>query len=204
MAQCVGVLGLQGDFLEHIQMLQGLGVDAVRVVLPRDLEKVDALIIPGGESTTISRLMETFDLKEPIKERARRGMPVWGTCAGMIVASTDVPELDREPLGLIDLRVRRNAFGRQIDSFTQDIDVKGVEGGPYKAVFIRAPVIETAGDGVEVLAHLEDGRPVAARQGAVMVTAFHPELTKDARIHALFLKFLARDRGPHDTGVPAD
>lgn len=171
-------------------MLQGLGVEAVRVALPRDLEGIDALIIPGGESTTISRLMETFGLKEPIKERARKGMPVWGTCAGMIVASSDVPELDREPLGLIDLRVRRNAFGRQIDSFTQELDVKGLEGGPYTAVFIRAPVIEITGDGVEVLAELEDGRPVAARQGKVLVTAFHPELTKDARIHALFLKSL--------------
>ncbi len=193
MAPRVGVLALQGDFLEHIQMFQSLGVEAVRVALPRDLEKVDALIIPGGESTTISRLMETFDLKGPIKERAKKGMPVWGTCAGMIVVSSDVPELDREPLGLIDLRVRRNAFGRQVDSFTQDLDVKGVEGGPYKAVFIRAPVIETIGDDVEVLAQLEDGRPVAARQGCILVTAFHPELTKDARIHTLFLKSLPGD-----------
>lgn len=194
MTRRVGALAVQGDFLEHMKVLKSLGVDAIPIRQPRELETVDALILPGGESTTISRLMETFDLKEPIRDFARAGKPIWGTCAGMIVAATDVPDLDREPLGLIDIRVRRNAFGRQVDSFETPIDLEGLEGGPFHAIFIRAPSIEEARSGVEILAHLEDGTPVAARQGNILVTAFHPELTKDGRVHQLFLDI------PHKRG----
>jgi pyridoxal 5'-phosphate synthase pdxT subunit len=183
----IGVLALQGDFAEHLAMLRANGVEAVEVRTLAEIDTVDGLIIPGGESTTIARLLIAFEMLEPLRERIRAGLPVWGTCAGAILLANDVPALDREPIGVMDMTVERNAFGRQIQSFEADLDVAGMEGPPLRAIFIRAPVIARVGPGVEVLASLPDGRVVAARQGALLATSFHPELTADARMHALFV-----------------
>lgn len=186
----VGVLALQGAFIEHEQMLRRLGQQVVQVRLPQHLEQIDRLIIPGGESTTIGKLLVAYNLLEPIRARAAAGMPLWGTCAGMILLAREIVEGRPEgqpALGLMDITVRRNAFGRQLDSFETDLQVQGLDGPPVRAVFIRAPVIERVGTGVEALARLDDGRTVAARQGHLLATAFHPELTDDPRFHALFL-----------------
>jgi len=172
----IGVLAMQGNFREHVAMLRRLGADAVEVRRPDQLEGLDGLVIPGGESTTFTRLMRLYRLDEALREFDR---PVFGTCAGMIV-------LDRNHLGLIDLEVRRNAFGRQVASFETDLDLPG-ETRPLRAVFIRAPWIEDVGPDVEVLAEV-DGHPVLARQGRFLVAAFHPELTDDTRLHELFLE----------------
>lgn len=181
-----GVLALQGDFAEHIAVLERIGASAVEVRLPRDLDRVDALIMPGGESTTFGKLAVRWGMIEPIRAFAQAGKPVWGTCAGLIFLARDVGR-EQPTLGLMDIRVRRNAFGRQVDSFTVGIDIAGIEGGPYPGVFIRAPLIESVGPSVEVLATLEDGTIVAARQGNLLATSFHPELTRDARVHEFFL-----------------
>jgi 5'-phosphate synthase pdxT subunit len=190
----IGVLALQGDFAEHAAMLRSLGAAAVEVRLPGDLAGLDGLILPGGESTTIGRLARAYGLIEPIRALAAAGTPLWGTCAGMILLARDIGP---EPplLGLMDLTVRRNAFGRQAQSFEADLEVPalaaigdGTNGRrPFPAVFIRAPLIEAAGPGVEILARLSDGTAVAARQGRLLATSFHPELTGDARFHRLFL-----------------
>jgi 5'-phosphate synthase pdxT subunit len=172
----IGVLAVQGNFREHVAMLRRLGADAVEVRRPDQLHGLDGLVIPGGESTTFTRLMRLYRLDEALREFER---PVFGTCAGMIV-------LDRNHLGLIDLEVRRNAFGRQVASFETDLDLPG-ETRPLRAVFIRAPWIEDVGPDVEVLAEV-DGHPVLARQGRFLVAAFHPELTDDTRLHELFLE----------------
>jgi 5'-phosphate synthase pdxT subunit len=172
----IGVLALQGNFREHAAMLRALGAEVVEVRKPEQLEAVDGLVIPGGESTTFMRLMRLYGLDEAIRRFDR---PVFGTCAGMIV-------LDRDHLGLVDLRVRRNAFGRQVASFETDLDVAGSD-GPVRAVFIRAPWVEDVGPEVAVLAEV-DGRPVLARDGRFLVAAFHPELTDDTRLHELFLE----------------
>jgi 5'-phosphate synthase pdxT subunit len=185
----IGVLALQGDFAEHERVLRRLGVGSREVRLARDLEGLDGLIIPGGESTTISRLMEAFALYGPIREFAR-DHAVWGTCAGMIVMAREARDLDRPTLDVIDIRVRRNAFGRQVDSFETDVAIKGVDGPPVRAVFIRAPLIEAVGEGVEVMGALESGEAVAARQEKHLVTAFHPELTDDPRMHELFVRMV--------------
>ena len=190
-APIVGVLALQGDFAEHIQMLRRLGVDAVEVRLPAQLANVDALIIPGGESTTITRLLDIYDLREPIRRLGLEGLPIWGTCAGAIVLAKQATDLDRPNLALMDIDVRRNAFGRQVDSFEEDIRVQNIDGAPFHAVFIRAPVIERCGAAVEVLATLENGAIVAAREGRLLATSFHPELTGDSRFHALLAKLAA-------------
>ena len=182
----VGVLALQGDFAEHESMLKRLGVDALEVRLPSDLQGLDALIIPGGESTTITRLIQTYDLFEPLREFAR-SKPVWGTCAGAIVMARHATDLDRPTLDVMDIEVKRNAFGRQVDSFETDISIKGMEGPPLHAVFIRAPVIESVGEGVDVIGRLDSGEVVAVRQGKLLATSFHPELTEDPRLHALFV-----------------
>ncbi len=182
-----GVLALQGDFAEHIAMLERIGVETAEVRLPRDLDRVDALIMPGGESTTFGKLAVRWGLIEPIRSFAHAGRPVWGTCAGLIFLARDVGR-DQPTLGLMDIRVRRNAFGRQVDSFTIGLDIAGVPGEPYPGVFIRAPLIESAGPGVETLCMLTDGTIVAARQGNLLATSFHPELTRDVRVHELFLK----------------
>jgi 5'-phosphate synthase pdxT subunit len=181
----IGVLALQGDFAEHLVALRACGVDATEVRTLPQLQSVDALIIPGGESTTIARLLLAFDLMDPVRRRIEQGMPAWGTCAGAILLAQEVPNLDRPPLAAMDITVERNAFGRQLDSFETDLDVAGMD-EPLHAIFIRAPVITRTGAGVEVLARLDDGRVVAARQGPLLATAFHPELTPDHRMHALF------------------
>jgi 5'-phosphate synthase pdxT subunit len=187
----IGVLALQGDFAEHQVSLSACGVTAVQVRKLAQLEAVDGLIIPGGESTTMARLLLAFDLMEPLRRRIHEGLPVWGTCAGAILLANDVPGLDRSPIGVMDMSVERNAFGRQIDSFEADLAVSGVDGGPLHAVFIRAPIITAVRDGAEAIARLADGRIVAARQGQLLATCFHPELTNDHRMHALFASMVA-------------
>ena len=172
----IGVLAVQGNFREHVAMLRGLGVEPVEVRKGAELEGLDGLVIPGGESTTFTRLMQLYGLDEAVRRFER---PVFGTCAGMIV-------LDRGHLGLVDITVRRNAFGRQVASFETDLAVTGLD-EPVRAVFIRAPWVEEVGPGVEVLAEV-DGRPVLAREGRFLVAAFHPELTDDTRLHELFLE----------------
>ncbi len=183
----IGVLAVQGDFIEHINILQTLGVECREIRLPDQLRDVDGLIIPGGESTTLSRLLTRYDLREPIKQLASDGMPLWGTCAGMIMLAAEITERDPIPLGIMDIDVQRNAFGRQIDSFEQDLEITGFDEIPYHAIFIRAPVIKRVGSGVSIMASLQDGRPVAVQQANLMATSFHPELTKDPRFHAHFL-----------------
>ena len=179
----VGVLALQGDFAAHTRVLTGLGAEVREVRVPADLEGLDGLVLPGGESTTMSLGIEREGLAEPLRELGRAGTPVLGTCAGMIM-------LDREHLGLADYTCRRNAFGRQVRSFEADLDIPGIEGDPVRAVFIRAPWIEDHGDDVEILAAVE-GHPVAARQGNLLVISFHPEIAGETRVHELFLKSLA-------------
>jgi 5'-phosphate synthase pdxT subunit len=175
----VGVLALQGDFEAHARMLRGLGAEVREVRVPADLEGLDGLVIPGGESTTMTLGIAREGLSEPLRKLVKAGTPVLGTCAGMIM-------LDREHLGLADYTCRRNAFGRQIRSFEADLDIPGVEGPPVRAVFIRAPWIEDRGDDVEVLAEV-DGHVVAARQDNMLVISFHPELAGETRLHELFL-----------------
>ena len=183
----VGILAIQGDFLEHQAVLIGLGVDAPEIRLPHQLDAVDGLIIPGGESTTIAQLIDIYGFRSVLREKVAGGMPVWGTCAGMIVLASRLTDHRPEPLGLMDIVVTRNAFGRQIDSFETDIEVDGLTGPPYRAVFIRAPVVRETGKDVNVLASLDDGRPVAVQQDSMLATAFHPELTNDPRMHDLFV-----------------
>ena len=184
----VGVLAIQGDFAEHIAVLGKLGVTAREIRLPEQLDSLDGLIIPGGESTTLSRLMTLYSLREPIAQMASDGRAVWGTCAGMIMLSQEITEQDPVPLGVMDIGVQRNAFGRQVDSFEQALNVSSLGEDPYHAIFIRAPVIIRVGLGVEILAVLGDQRPVAVQQGNLMATSFHPELTDDYRFHRYFLK----------------
>ncbi len=192
-AMKVGVLALQGDFAEHLAMLQRLGVEGVEVRLPHDLDDIAALIIPGGESTTIGKLAVAFNLMDPLREFGR-SKPIWGTCAGAIFLSKDA-QRDQPLLGLMDIRVQRNAFGRQLDSFEADLDIAPLKqatnsADPYHAIFIRAPIISWVGPEVEILAALPDGRIVAARQGHLLATSFHPELTDDLRFHQYFLSFI--------------
>lgn len=184
----VGVLAIQGDFAEHRMALESLGVEVKEIRLPDQLDDVDALIVPGGESTTIVQLIDIYEMREKLRERILDDqMPTWGTCAGMIVMAGELTDHRPTPLSLMDTVVSRNAFGRQVDSFESDLEVDGMDGPPYRAVFIRAPVFVSVGDNVEVLASLDDGRPVAVRQGHMLATAFHPELTDDSRMHKLFV-----------------
>ena len=182
----VGVLALQGDVVEHIHALERAGAGVAEVRTPEDLAQVDALVVPGGESTTVIRLLDRFGLTEPIKARVRGGMPFWGTCMGMIVAARDVAELEQPTLDLLDVTVRRNAFGRQLESAEVPLAIPALGAEPFPAVFIRAPWIERAGPQVETLAE-RDGHGVMVRQSNVLGTAFHPELTGDDRVHAYFL-----------------
>lgn len=186
----VGVLALQGAFVEHERVLRNLGHEVTQVRLPQHLERIDRLIIPGGESTTIGKLLVAYQLLDPIRERAQREMPVWGTCAGMILLARTIADgrpAGQPALALMDITARRNAFGRQLDSFEVDLGVKEMGDRPFRAVFIRAPSIDEVGRDVEPLAQLDDGRIVAARQDRLLATAFHPELTGDDRFHRLFL-----------------
>jgi 5'-phosphate synthase pdxT subunit len=187
----VGVLALQGDVREHVRSLTEAGAEAVPVKTRAELDSVDGIVVPGGESTTIGKLLTIFGLLEPLRRRITDGLPAYGSCAGMILLANDVAGgVPGQPtIGGLDVTVRRNAFGRQVDSFETDLDVAGVEGGPVHAVFIRAPWVERVGDGVEVLAETA-GHPVAVRQGRLLATSFHPELTGDRRVHELFVRMV--------------
>lgn len=189
----IGVLALQGAFIEHIKMLRRLGVEAVEVRLPRDLAGLDGLIIPGGESTTIGKLAVDYGLIEPLRDFAQQ-RPTWGTCAGMIFLAKDLGKDHQPILGLMDIQVDRNAFGRQIDSFETDLSIAVFQDDvPYHAVFIRAPVVTRIDEGVAVLGQLDDGRIVAVQEGHLLATAFHPELTDDLRFHQYFLDLIQND-----------
>jgi 5'-phosphate synthase pdxT subunit len=200
----VGVLALQGDVREHLAALRAAGANALPVRRPAELADVDGLVLPGGESTTMSRLLDTFELLAPLRARLVEGMPAYGSCAGMILLAKEVRDgrPDQHQLGALDIVVRRNAFGRQVDSFEEDLDFMDVSGGPVHAVFIRAPWVETTADHVEVLARVPDsqvagiaaGKIVAVRQGPVLATAFHPELTGDGRVHELFVRMVAEQQ----------
>ena len=190
----IGVLALQGDFLEHEAVLRCLDVDAVQVRTSETMRDLDGLVVPGGESTTLCRLMAEYQLYEPLRGLLRSGLPTWGTCAGMILLAQRVKDLDFPTLDALDVTVQRNAYGRQVDSFEADLSVPILVELPFPAVFIRAPVVTDVGAGIEVLARLptpdggsEEGSPVAVRQGSVLATSFHPELTEDSRLHRDFL-----------------
>lgn len=185
----VGVLALQGDVREHLHALAAVGQPASPVRTAAKLEAVDALIIPGGESTTIINLLHAFDMTEPLTDRLAGGMPVWGTCAGMIVLAAEVLDPRPQPLRLMDISVRRNAYGRQVSSFEASLDVQELGPPPFCGIFIRAPAVERVGSAVQVVAALPDGSPVAVRQGAMLATSFHPELTGDYRFHRYFCSF---------------
>jgi 5'-phosphate synthase pdxT subunit len=185
----VGVVALQGAFRRHAEVLEDLGVAAVEVRTPEALAGVDAVVLPGGESTTMTSLLDSSGLRAPLRGRLADGLPALGTCAGMILLATEVLDgrPDAVPLGIVDLTVRRNAFGRQRESFEADLEVADLPGGPFPAIFIRAPVVTRVGPGVEVLAEVDSG-PVLCRSGAVTVASFHPELGDDRRLHERFLK----------------
>ena len=188
-ALTIGVLAVQGDVREHVRVLTSLGAQAHGIRRPTELTELDGLVIPGGESTTMDKLVRAFDLFEPLRALIAGGLPVYGSCAGMIMLADRIAEgrPDQQTLGGLDITVRRNAFGRQVDSFEEDIEFVGLDGGPVRAVFIRAPWVEDAGDGVDVLARAA-GKIVAVRQGALLATSFHPEVTGDARVHELFVE----------------
>jgi len=198
----VGVLALQGTFIEHIRIVRRLGVEATEIRLPHEMDSLDGLIVPGGESTTILRLMQSFGLIQPIGLMARHGLPIWGTCAGVVLLAKAVSNYEMETLGLMDTKVRRNAFGRQIDSFEADLEIPAVGQKPFHAVFIRAPIIVQAEPGVEILARLPDGSIVAARQDQLLASTFHPEFTDDLRFHSYFLSMINRRAShKHEDGI---
>jgi len=194
----IGVLALQGAFMEHIASFQKLDAEALAIRLPREFRGLDGLVVPGGESTSISQLMRSYGLIRALRGLARHGFPVFGTCAGMILLAKSASDSTVETIGAMDIEVSRNAFGRQIDSFETFLPVPALGEVPFPGVLIRAPVIVGVGPEVEILAHLPDGTPVAARQGNLLVSAFHPELTLDLRFHAYFLNIVsayAEERG---------
>jgi len=192
----VGVLALQGAFVEHMRVVEELGVETVPIRLPHQLERTDAIVIPGGESTTILSLMGTFGLIQPLRHLACVGLPMLGTCAGMICLAKSIANDDMQTLAAIDIVVRRNAFGRQTDSFETEVTIPVLGATPFPGIFIRAPFIEQAGPEVEILAELSGGEAVAAKQGKLIVTAFHPELSRDLRMHRYFLR-IAGSNAPH-------
>ena len=187
----IGILAVQGDVREHASALHDVGADVVEVRLPRDLVGLDGLILPGGESTTMRKLIYLYGLREPIVALAQGGAPIYGTCAGMILLANRIADGDEPVLRLLDITVQRNAYGRQLDSFEADIDLPSLGEEPMHGVFIRAPVVSEVGPAVEVLATDADGRAIAVRQGQVLATAFHPELTPDRRLHRLLLEMTA-------------
>jgi pyridoxal 5'-phosphate synthase pdxT subunit len=203
----IGVIAAQGAFIEHVAALKKLDVNAVEVRLPDDLKGLDGLIIPGGESTSISRIMTDFKLMDAVKKLAKQGLPIFGTCAGLIMLARKVPGSGVEPLDLMDIKVKRNAFGRQVGSFETAIEIPALGKPQFPAVFIRAPLIEDVDEAVEILARLDGdckGEIVAARQGNLLVTAFHPELTDDLRLHEYFLKMVKeRRKSPPKDKSPA-
>ena len=187
----IGVLALQGAFVEHIAMLHQLEIEALPVRLPGELENLDGLVIPGGESTSISKLMLDYNLMSEVRNLAKNGLPIFGTCAGMILLASETLDSDIEPLGVMNITVRRNAFGRQRDSFETELSIPALGEKPFLGVFIRAPRIVRVNNGVEILAELADGTSVAARQGKLLASVFHPELTDDLRFHQYFLDIVA-------------
>ena len=192
----IGVLALQGAFIEHAAVMRKLGMETVEVRLPADLEDLSGLIIPGGESTTILKLMHFYELFQPLRKKIEEGLPVLGTCAGMICLARDIynsQESFLEPLAVMDIKVKRNAFGRQVDSFETDLAIPVLGDDPYHAVFIRAPLIIEANSPVEALARLPDGTIVAAQEGSLLVSSFHPELTEDLRFHRYFTKIIEKN-----------
>ena len=192
----IGVLAVQGAFAEHLDILRQLGVDALPVRLPSDLDGLSGLIIPGGESTAMRKLIYTWDLRQPILDLARKGAPIFGTCAGMILLPSEITDGDAPVLPLLDISVKRNAFGRQLESFEADVNVPVLGDRPVHAVFIRAPIVERVGPDVDVLAQLDDGRIVAVRKGGVIATAFHPELAGETRFHSLVATMAAEFAEP--------
>jgi 5'-phosphate synthase pdxT subunit len=196
----IGVLALQGDFAEHIHMLGLIGINAIEVRKVKQLSEIDGLIIPGGESTTIVKLLNMFDFVDDLRKHVESGMALWGTCAGMIVIARELADPYPTPINLIDIGVARNYFGRQVDSFESELSIDGVEGDPMRAVFIRAPIVQDTGEGVETIASVPakaDGTPqqaVAVKKGRVLATSFHPELTEDTRLHALFVELAKEAR----------
>lgn len=188
---CVGVLALQGAFREHVAAVASLGATAREVRQLKDIEGIDALIIPGGESTTIGKLLNEWNMLEPLRQRILDGMPVYGSCAGLILLCRDIENSDQPRLGVLDATVRRNAFGRQVDSFETNLSIPEIGAPPLPAIFIRAPVITGVGAGVKVLAEV-DGQAVAVRQNNILATSFHPELTPDTRMHSYFLSFCGK------------
>ena len=188
----VGVLALQGDYAEHIEMLESNGANVSEIRLPDQLDEVDGLIIPGGESTTIVQLIDIYNFRSKLVDMASKGFPIWGTCAGMIVMANELTDKRPSPLQLMDIKVSRNAFGRQIDSFEENIIFNGVE-GEIPAIFIRAPIVIDSSPDVEILSVVEHlSKPVAVKQGNLLATSFHPELTNDSRIHKYFLSMLGK------------
>ena len=202
-APTIGVLALQGDVREHLAVLRGLGAGAVPVRRPEELAAVDGLVVPGGESTTMANLAQRFGLLQPLREAVAAGLPTYGSCAGMIMLADTVLDAPagQQTIGGLDVTVRRNAFGRQVDSFETEVEIAGVAGGPVHAVFIRAPWVEEVGPGVEVLGRVvggpADGKIVAVRQGSLVATSFHPELTGDPRVHAVFVELVRAARARH-------
>jgi pyridoxal 5'-phosphate synthase pdxT subunit len=193
----IGVMALQGAFIEHVRIIHNLGSQVKEVRLPEDLQGLEGLIIPGGESTTILKLMHGFNIFQPLKQMIQNSLPVWGTCAGMICLAQKVSNSQEsilQPLEVMDIEVKRNAFGRQIDSFEIDLSIPVLGEKPYPAVFIRSPLIEKVGQGVKILASLADGTVVAAIQGNILVSSFHPELTDDFRFHQYFLDLAAKSK----------
>jgi 5'-phosphate synthase pdxT subunit len=189
----IGVLAVQGAVREHVAAIRDIGAEPVEVRLPRDLVNLDALIMPGGESTTMRRLIDAYGLREPIGALARAGAPLLGTCAGMILLADRLADGEAPYFGLLDLEVRRNGYGRQLDSFEADLDAPSLGDEPMHGVFIRAPLVTEVGPAAEVLARDPDGNPVAIRQGRVLATAFHPELTGDRRLHRLLLQMIGEE-----------
>ena len=190
----IGVLASQGAFVEHIAIMRQLEVEALPVRLPREFAGLDGLIIPGGESTSISKLMRAYHLLSRVRELAHEGLPIFGTCAGMILLAKEILDSDTVPLGVMDIRVRRNAFGRQKDSFETELSIPVLGEKPFPGIFIRAPIIEQVNNGVDILAKLTDSTIVAARQGKLLASTFHPELTNDLRFHQYFLDIIAEQK----------
>ena len=190
----IGVLAVQGAFREHHESLKELGVESSEIKLPHQLADVDGLIIPGGESTTIARLIEVYDLRSTIVDRITSGLAVWGTCAGMIILASHLSEERPKPLQLMNIKVSRNAFGRQADSFEEPLRIKGIGSRPFNAIFIRAPIVDYVGTQVKILATLSNGNPVAVQQHRMLATSFHPELSNDLRMHHLFMRIVEAPR----------
>ena len=194
MQPSIGVLALQGDFAEHLQMFRKIGINAIEVRKVQQLSEIDGLVIPGGESTTIVKLLTRFDFIDQLREKVNDGMALWGTCAGMIVIARELADPYPIPLNLINISVARNYFGRQVDSFEAELHIDGIEGDPMRAVFIRAPIVQTIGEEVMQIASTDDGQAVAVKKDRILATSFHPELTSDTRLHALFLELAKEAR----------